>query len=105
VQLTEDEYQNDILMIGGISIFLPFAPEEAENYIADAAISEEHSTVTVKQKLEQMVGTSQEDQENERSEERLNDFSQEAEEVVALELTAEEDAEEELEQTLKSAHA
>jgi hydroxymethylpyrimidine pyrophosphatase-like HAD family hydrolase len=52
-----------------------------------------------------MVGTAQEDQENEHSEERLNDFSQEAEEVVVLELTAEEEAEEELEQTLKSSHA
>jgi hypothetical protein len=35
VQCTEDEDQNDILMIGGISIFLPFAPEEVENCIAD----------------------------------------------------------------------
>jgi hypothetical protein len=61
--------------------------------------------MTVKQKLEQMVGTAQEDQENDCSEEWLNDFIQEAEETVALELTAEEDAEEELEQTLKFSHA
>jgi hypothetical protein len=69
VQMTKDEDQNDILMIGGISIFLPFSLEEVENFIADVAISEEQSAVTVKQKLEQMVGTAQEDQENERSEE------------------------------------
>jgi hypothetical protein len=51
--------------------------------------------VTVKQKLEQMAKTAQGDEENERSKERLNDFSQQAESVVALELTAEEEAEEE----------
>jgi hypothetical protein len=46
--------------------------------------------MTVKQELEQMVKISQE---NENSKERLNEFSQESEEVVALELTVEEEAE------------
>jgi hypothetical protein len=80
VQLTEDEDQYDILMIGGISIFLPFAPEEAENRMADVARSEEQSAVTVKQKLEQMAKTAQVDEEkNECSEEQLNNFSTEDE--------------------------
>jgi hypothetical protein len=76
VHMTEDEDKKDILMIGGISIFLPFSPEEEKNCITDAAISEEQSVVTVKQELEQMVKTAQEDEENEHSKERLNYFSQ-----------------------------
>jgi hypothetical protein len=35
VQLTEEEDQNDILMIGGIGVFLPCAQEEAEICVAD----------------------------------------------------------------------
>jgi hypothetical protein len=33
--------QDDILMIGGIQIFLPFAQEEAESCIAGAATAAE----------------------------------------------------------------
>jgi hypothetical protein len=62
MQLTEEEHQNDILMIGGISIFLPCAQEEAENCIAGAATAEEQSQLemTVKEEeLEQTLGAAQ----------------------------------------------
>jgi hypothetical protein len=81
-------------MMGGILIFLPFSPEEAENYIAGAEISEEQSAGTVEEeKLEQICETAQTNGiMKERSEEWLNEFSQGAEkqEAVALKLAAEE---------------
>ena len=40
VQLTEEEDQNDILMIGGIGVFLPCAQEEVEIGVADSAAAE-----------------------------------------------------------------
>jgi hypothetical protein len=44
VQLTErEEDQDDILMIGGIGVFLPCAQEEAEICVADGATAEEQS--------------------------------------------------------------
>jgi DNA topoisomerase VI subunit B len=58
VQLTEEEDQDDILMIGGISIFLPFAQEEAENCVADDTTTTEEQSqlmMTVKRKLEQTL--------------------------------------------------
>jgi hypothetical protein len=82
VQLKAVEDQRNLLMIGGIEVFLPFSQEEAEQ-----------STVTVREEeLEQTLEAAQEREENEHSEERLNDFSQgaEREEVAALKLTAEE---------------
>jgi hypothetical protein len=100
MQLTEEEeHQDGILMIGGIGIFLPSAQEEAEFSVADAATTEEQSqlTMTVQDKLVQVVQTAQaeERKEKERSGERLDDFSQgvEREEAVALKLTAEEETE------------
>jgi hypothetical protein len=35
MQLTEKEDRRNILMIGGIEIFLPLIPEEAEIYVAE----------------------------------------------------------------------
>jgi hypothetical protein len=93
MQLTKAEDLRSRVNIGGIQIFLPFAPEEAENCVASATTGrKKQSVVTVQEELVQMVKTAQEDKENEHSEEQLNDFSQGAEkkEVVALRLTAEE---------------
>jgi hypothetical protein len=41
VQLTEEEDQLGLLMIGGIEVFLPFAQEEVEICVAGAATTEE----------------------------------------------------------------
>jgi hypothetical protein len=101
VQLTEEEEdQDDILMIGGIGVFLPCAQEEAEVYVADDATTvEEKSQLTMtireEEELEQVFETTQaqaevNEEENEHSEECLNIFSQEDEEAVALKLTVEE---------------
>jgi hypothetical protein len=93
VQLIEEEDLRDLLMIGGIGVFLPFAQEEAEVCIADATTTEEQSAETVKEEVEQMFETAQaeaDEGENEHSEEWLITFSQEAKRAVALELTAEE---------------
>jgi hypothetical protein len=78
-------------MIGGIEVFLPLAQGEAEICVADAATAEEQSVVTVrKEESEQTLEVAQADEEeDEHSEEWLNICSQEAEEVVALKLTAE----------------
>jgi hypothetical protein len=67
VQLTEEEDHDDILMIGGIQVFLPCAQEEAEICVADGAATEEQSqlTMTVKRKLEQTFETAQENEEEE----------------------------------------
>jgi hypothetical protein len=37
MQLTEEEDLKDLLMIGGIGVFLPFSPGEAEVCVADCA--------------------------------------------------------------------
>jgi hypothetical protein len=37
MQLTEEEDLKDLLMIGGIGVFLPFSPGEAELCVADCA--------------------------------------------------------------------
>jgi hypothetical protein len=37
MQLTEKEDQRNLLMIGGIEIFLPHSPVEAEIYVVDEA--------------------------------------------------------------------
>jgi len=96
VQLTEVKDQDDLLMIGGIGIFLPFTQEEAKISVAyGAATTEEQSQrmMTVKEDLEQTCETAQVDErKNERSEEWLNDFSQRAERAIELELTAEKEA-------------
>jgi hypothetical protein len=95
MQLTEEEGQNDILMVGGIQVFLPSAQEGAENSVADIAAAAEQSpqemTVRKERKLEQVSETAQVDEEkNECSEEQLNKFSQQAERAAAFELTAKE---------------
>jgi hypothetical protein len=51
MQLTEEDLRN-LLMIGGIKIFLPLAQEEVEICVACAAVAEEQSTETVKEELE-----------------------------------------------------
>jgi len=79
VQLTKEvEYQDDILMIGGIGVFLPCAQEEAEIRVADGATTKQSQLeMTIKRKLEHTFETAQADEgkENEHSEEWLNDFS------------------------------
>jgi hypothetical protein len=56
VQLTKEEDLRDLLMIGGIGIFLPLSLEEAEVCIADAATAEEQSAVTIrKEELEKTL--------------------------------------------------
>jgi hypothetical protein len=93
VQLKKEEDLRDLLMIGGIKIFIPFTEEEAKVCVAnDAAAVEEQSTVTIREEeLEQISEDAQEgDEENGHSKECLNAFSQEAEEAVALKLKAEE---------------
>ena len=61
--IEEEEDQDGVLMIGGISIFLPFSPEEEKNYVADdAATTEEQSQLMMtveEEKLVQMVQTAQ----------------------------------------------
>jgi hypothetical protein len=81
----------NLLMIGGIQIFLPFGQEEAEICVAEAATTEAGQPAeTVREELEQTLEAAQEEKENEHSEECLNAFSQEAEEAAALKLAAEE---------------
>jgi hypothetical protein len=93
-QLTEDDNLRSLMMIGGIGLFLPFAEKEAEICVAyGATTTEEQSAETVREELEQVFETTQveeAEEENEHSEECPNAFSQEAERVVALELTAKE---------------
>jgi predicted esterase len=71
VQLTEEEDLRDLLMIGGIQIFLPFSQEEAEVCVAyGATTTAEQSVVTVRkeEELEQTLEAAQADEgENEHS--------------------------------------
>jgi hypothetical protein len=63
MQLTEEEDQSSILMIGGIQVFLPFSQEEVEIFIADveAATTEAGQPAeTVREALEQMSEAAQE---------------------------------------------
>ena len=90
MQLTEEEYQANIQMIGGIQVFLPYSLGEVEIYVADATTAEERQLAeTVREKLEQVFETTQAEKEVEHSEEWLNTFSQEAEKTVAFELAEE----------------
>jgi hypothetical protein len=59
MQLTEKEDQRNLLMIGGIQIFLPHSPEEAKVYVADevATTRERQPALTVKEELEQTLET------------------------------------------------
>jgi hypothetical protein len=98
-KLIEVEDQDNLMMIGGIEIFLSLAREEAKICVAGATTVEEQSQLTMtvrkEEELEQTLEAAQaeaDEEENERSEEWLNNFSQGAEkkEVVALKLAAKE---------------
>jgi hypothetical protein len=89
VQLTEVKDQDDLLMIGGIGIFLPCAQEEAEICVADGATAEQSQltmTVREEEELEQVFEKlpKQKEERSEHSEECLNDFSQEAERSCSI---------------------
>jgi hypothetical protein len=78
-------------MIGGVEVFLPLAQGEAKICIADATTTEGRLAKIVREEeLEKISEATQVGAENEHSEECLNSFSQEAKEVVALKLIAEE---------------
>jgi hypothetical protein len=89
MQLTEEEELRDIMMIGGIGVFLPFSQEEAEICVADGAAAEQSAEIVQEEGLEHTLEVAQEGKESEHYEEWLNDFSQEAEEAVTLKLIAE----------------
>jgi hypothetical protein len=95
MQLTEVK-MDDLLMIGGIGIFLPCAQEEAEICVADGATAEQSQlTMTVKRRIGADFETAQADEGRmsssetrsqeaesvEHSEECLNIFSQGAEKL------------------------
>jgi hypothetical protein len=79
MQLIEEEDRRNILMIGGIEIFLPFSKEEAGSCVAEEAMTtkERQPAETVREnEFEQVSETAQEgEEEDEHSEECLNDFS------------------------------
>jgi hypothetical protein len=90
VQLTTGDLEGQI-MIGGVSIFLPSAQEEAENsvYIQTTAEQSQLEMTVEEEELEQASGTAQADaKKNECSEGQLKNFSQQAGGAVALKLTA-----------------
>jgi hypothetical protein len=49
MQLTKEEDQNNILIIGGIGIFLPLDPGKENLCVVDDAIEERQPTVTVRE--------------------------------------------------------
>jgi hypothetical protein len=49
MQLTKEEDQDNILMIGGIGVFLPLSQEETKIWVADATTTEKQSTETVRE--------------------------------------------------------
>jgi hypothetical protein len=92
-QMTEEKDQKDILIIGGIQIFLPGSPVEVRVCVVDIAAIERQPTETIMEKeLEQIPEATQEEG-KEHSEGWLDSFSQEAEKetVVALKLTTKEE--------------
>jgi hypothetical protein len=89
MQLTEEEDLRNLLMIGGIQIFLPHSPEEAKVCVADEATTTEVGQLaeTVRKKnWSRYLEAAQAEEEDEHSEEWLNIFSQETEKTAALEL-------------------
>jgi hypothetical protein len=82
-------------MIGGIGVFLPFCPGGGRS-LCCRWCSNSRRTVSCDCQERRGIGAdfgscpSRAEEENEHSEECLNTFSQEAEEAVALKLTAEE---------------
>jgi hypothetical protein len=88
------EDQKNILIIGGIEVFLRSNPLETEGCVAEAATKGGQSTETVmEEELEQTLMFSQAEGED-HSAELLKIFSQEAEQeiIIVLEPTAEEEA-------------
>jgi hypothetical protein len=76
MQLKREEDRRNLLMIGGIQIFLPFSRGEAKICVADATTTEEGQPVgTVKEGLEQISEASHAGEKNEHSKEWLNIFS------------------------------
>jgi hypothetical protein len=97
MQLTEEEDLRNLLMIGGIQIFLPHSPEEAKVCVADEATTTEVGQLaeTVRKKnWSRYLEAAQAEEEDEHSEEWLNIFSQETEKTAALELAEVEEEEE-----------
>jgi hypothetical protein len=87
------ENQKNIMMIGGIQVFLPSSLVEAKACVADAAIEEGQLAETVmEEEVEQTLMVSQEEK-DEHSTEWLKIFSQEVETwmTVALKPAAEEE--------------
>jgi hypothetical protein len=82
--IIQEEDQRNILMIGGIGIFLPHSPVEAEICVAYEAttIEERQPAMTIKEELEQVLEVAQAEEEDEHFEEWLNNFSQEAEKTI-----------------------
>jgi hypothetical protein len=46
-ELTEEKDQKDILIIGGIEVYLPLSLVEARVYVADATTGKRKPTVTI----------------------------------------------------------
>jgi hypothetical protein len=94
------EGQEDILMIGGIEVFLPLSLVEARACIAEVATVGEGQlalTVIEGEEVEQISEATQAEEGKEHSEEWLKIFIQETkrEKTAALELATEEEEEEE----------
>jgi len=96
-QMTEEKDQKDILIIGGIQIFLPGSPVEVRVCVVDVAAIERQLVETVKEEeeLEKISNASQAEEGNDHSEEWLKFFSQkyETETTATLELVATEEEE------------
>jgi len=92
VQLTEEEDQANLLMIGGIQIFLPHSLEEVEIYITNATAGAGQPAETVRGALEQTLEVAQEEEEDdEHSKKWINIFSQETKKTAVFELVEEAD--------------
>jgi hypothetical protein len=88
--------QDDLLMIGGVGIFLPCAQKEEKICVTDGAtIEQSQMTMTVKEEeeFEQTLEADQAEEEEEHSGEWLNIFSQEAEENATVEVAEVEEEE------------
>jgi hypothetical protein len=81
----------NLLMIGGIEIFLPLA-QRRQKSVLQMQQQQKNSQLRLsgKRSWSRYLKLPKQKRENEHSEEWLNAFSQEAEEAVALKLTAEE---------------
>jgi hypothetical protein len=67
MQLTEEEDQDNIMMIGGIGVFLPFAQDGVEVCVVDGATrTTEQLAMTIRRAegLEQTLEAAQADEEN-----------------------------------------